>query len=160
MQPNLVLVSKGLTKVNKILVFVLSLVIPIVSFSGEQAVREEIKNTVKGLFISKDYKSLNNAGYLYLNDKLRTSSGLWKLTLYYAGLSGIPNSKVVDPHYWRKLKEQTLAWSMVDSKASFPHMLYADILIREAWMYRGGGWASQVRDEDWIPFRKKIEEAR
>jgi len=145
---------------NKILIFFLLLIVPITSFSGELETREEIKNNVRALFTAKDYNSLNNVGYSYLKDKSRTSSGLWKLSLYYVGLSGIPNSKVTDPHYWKNLKEQVQTWSDFDRKASFPHMIYVNMLISEAWMYRGSGWAREVREEDWKPFREKIEEAR
>ena len=39
-------------------------------------------------------------------------------------------------------------------------MVYVDVLLSEAWMYRGKGYAYKVRKEDWKPFHEKIEEAK
>ncbi|MCW8944464.1 MAG: DUF4034 domain-containing protein [Sedimenticola sp.] len=136
------------------------LLLPIVANASELQVREEIENSVKALFISENFELLNSTGSSYLTNQERTSSGLWKLTLFYVGIASIPNSKVIDPEYWSSLKDKAIRWSKVDKNASFAHMVYVDILISEAWMYRGGGVASSVRKEDWQPFREKIEEAR
>jgi hypothetical protein len=145
---------------NKILIFLFILLLPFTTIAGELETREEIENKSRSLFINENYELLNKIGNSYLKNKSRTSSGLWKLTLYYAGLSSIPNSDVNEPRYWSDLKAKAIKWSKIDNESSFPHMMYADILINEAWMYRGTGWAYTVRKEDWKPFREKIEEAR
>ena len=144
----------------KAIIFFIGLFVASSVFSGELKTRTEIGNSVKALFTSGDYESLNAMGYSYLNNKSRTSSGLWKLTFYYSGLSYAMSSNTSDPQYWLALKKKLLVWSELDQESSFPHMLYVDLLISEAWMHRGSGWAKNVRKEDWKPFREKIEEAR
>ncbi len=149
-----------ISKMIRTLIFLLILLKPITSFSGELETRSEIKNNVKALFYAGNYEQLNKIGSSYRDDKLRTSSGLWKLTLYSVGLSSIPNTKIKDSNYWLNLKKRSLKWLELDNKSSFAHLFYVDILINEAWMHRGSGWAYNVRKENWEPFYETIEEAK
>jgi len=145
---------------RSITISLLFLLAPSFTNADELRTREEIANTSRAQFVSGNYQALNRTGSEYLKNQSRTSSGLWKLTLFYSGLTSIPNQKVTDPQYWSDLKSKLLQWSALDPNVSFPHILYAEILIHEAWMYRGSGWGYQVRAEDWKPFYEKIEEAR
>ena len=145
---------------KKFLIGILILLFSSIALADELRTREEIENSAMALFISENFEILNSKGAAYLESQSRTSSGLWNLTLFYAGLSSIPNSKVTDPKYWSDLKTKVHRWTSIDEKLSFSHMVYVDILISEAWMYRGNGWAYKVRKEDWKPFYEKIEEAK
>lgn len=131
------------------------------SFAGasELSSREEIGNQVRSLFTLGLYEDLNILGNEYLSTESRTASGLWHLTLYYVGLANIPKSSVVATDYWKSLQNQAKAWIDMEPELSFAHMFMVDVLITEAWMYRGTGYANTVRKEDWALFRAQVQAA-
>ncbi len=143
---------------NKLLILIMLLFVPSTSNAGELRTRDDIKKLAQALFTSEQFEMLNETGTKYLNRKSRTDSGLWKLTLFYNGLK--PNIDVRDPKYWSDRKVRAMKWSQLNEDSSHPRMVYAGILISEAWMYRGGGWARNVPKENWKPFHLKIEEAK
>lgn len=145
---------------NKSLFFFALVIYSASVFSDELQSREEIASLSKSLFSIGDFSGLNALGSRYLESESRTSSGLWELTLFYSGLADIPNSRVPGPSYWSSLKDRANNWIGIDSSLSFAHIFYVDILISEAWMYRGNNWGSEVRKEDWVLFHETIQSAR
>ena len=128
--------------------------------AGELQQREAVKAQVQSLYTEYQFSELNQLGSDYLKTESRTSSGLWHLTLFYAALAEVPNSKVSEPAYWAALKQKAESWIKVDDSLSFAHLFYADILISEAWMYRGADWGRNVREEDSRLFHEAIHSAR
>ncbi|MES9969969.1 MAG: hypothetical protein ABW092_08020, partial [Candidatus Thiodiazotropha sp.] len=144
----------------KILSFVFLLFISFILPAGELADRDKIVKAVWADFEKADFEQLNHTGSAYLGNQSRTSSGVWKLSLYYSALSRVANKKETDPQYWTDLKNKVLRWSELDNGLSFAHMTYVHVLTDEAWMHRGGGYARDVPKEAWKPFKEKISEAR
>jgi len=122
--------------------------------------RQVISDRAMTLFHSGQFGALERDARQYLKRSSRTSSGLWKLTLFYSGLAQIPNANVTDEGYWSGLENKALKWVSSYPDSPSGHLVYADFLIRHAWMYRGSGWSHEVREADWKPFREYIAKAR
>lgn len=130
------------------------------AFANELEDRQVISDEVKTLFLTSNYSELDRLASSYLKKEERTSSGLWKLTLFYAGISMLPNSEVTTEKYWNDLEARANNWIKVRPKSPSGYLTYAEFLMRHAWMYRGDGFNYQVRREDWKPFEKYVEKAR
>lgn len=122
--------------------------------------RQVIRDEASTLFLSGNYSQLSKISKHYRDSGARTSSGLWKLTLFYAGLSTIPNQNVTDEGYWQDMESKALKWTIANPDSPAGYLVYSDFLISHAWMYRGNGYAGEVRPEDWKPFYKYIAQAR
>lgn len=144
---------------KKILVCLFLLLMPISAIAKELQARNEIENLAQTTFLMGDFDRLNEIGSDYLKNKSRTSSGLWKISLFFSGFSNMIGRNTSDPERWRKLKTRISKWTHADKEISFSHLVYVDTLIAEAFEYRGDGWAHTVRPKDWKPFFEKIEEA-
>lgn len=126
----------------------------------ELKTRKNIKNNVRFLFNSENFAELNKLGSEYLHYESKTSSGLWKLGIFGTGLLGIINSSNPDPEYWKALKQKVQSWISVDPSLSFAKLFYANVLIQEAWMHRGFGYANKVRPREWEAFKAGMQNAR
>lgn len=122
--------------------------------------RQVTQDEVAALFHTGNFRLLDRISNQYLKNEERTSSGLWKLTLFYAALESIPNLNVTDNEYWENLENKALKWVSSNPNSPTGHLAYATILKSHAWMYRGVGFASEVRPEDWKPFRDYIAKTR
>lgn len=131
-----------------------------VAICSELKDRQVIEDNVACMFHAEQFAELDKTARQYLKSEERTSSGLWKLTLFYLGISRIPNQNITDEDYWNGLEAKAKRWikSYPDSPSGY--LVYADILIKHAWMYRGNGWSSEVRSEDWKPFYSHISKAK
>ena len=140
------------------------LCVPIVSASAAPASelmdRQVIGAEVATLFHTGNFRELDRISKQYLENSDRTSSGLWKLTLFYAGIESIPNDSVADEKYWNDLESNALKWATSRPKSPTGHLAYATFLKAHAWMYRGGGYSNDVRSEDWEPFYNYIAKTR
>lgn len=134
--------------------------LPICCFSGELATREKIKDEVSVLFNKNNYNALSELSAKYLHAEERTSSGLWKSGLFYSGIIDQADLKIKDEDHWNNLEQKALEWVKSQPKSPSGYLAYAIILERRAWMYRGGGWAKDVKKEDWVYFRKYIQKAK
>lgn len=128
--------------------------------AGELKERQLTSDRAMTLFHSGQFAALDKDARQYRESGARTSSGLWKLTLFYSGLTQIPNSNVMDEDYWKGLENKALKWASTYPNSPSGHLVYADFLISHAWMYRGGGWSNEVREEDWKPFHAYLAKAR
>lgn len=144
----------------KLLTLVAVLLISSNASSTELEDRQVIDDKVKALFFSNNYSELDKLASSYLKDEERTSSGLWKLTLFYSGIGSLANQEVTTESYWTDLETKSSNWIKSNPKSPASYLAYARILIQHAWMYRGTGWSYQVRREDWKPFEEYVEKAR
>lgn len=145
---------------NIISIFIFSAFLISGASANELEDRQIINDKVHTLFFSNNYSELNNLASSYLREEQRTSSGLWKLTLFYGGVKALPNEHVTTNNYWNDLESRSRKWIKFNPKSPTGHLAYASILLKHAWMFRGSGWGYQVRKEDWKPFHEYIEKAR
>jgi hypothetical protein len=125
-----------------------------ISSTDEVGAREDIMAAVADSLRNKRFDELEALANTFRSQKLRTPSGRWMLSLFYAGLrryqEHLPEDQ--DP----PLDEWIAAYP--DSPAA--RIGYAAMLLEKAWKIRGKGYASTVDDENWPAFRETVERAR
>jgi hypothetical protein len=128
--------------------------------AGELEERNEITEKSRMLFRNDEFAEIEAIAEDYRAHNSRTSSGLWKIGLLQDGLDDDFLKHNRDEAYWAGITAKVQRWIDAFPNSPTPRILYADVLSSHAWAIRGGGWARDVRDEDWAPFRKLIAEAR
>jgi len=129
------------------------------SRAGELEERAEYDKRFSTLFLQEKFKLLDKQADEYRVTQSRSSSGLWMLTHFYAGIGSVANTDQ-DEKYWRSIESTALKWVASNPDSAAARNVYADFLVRHGWKYRGGGWAHEVRMEDWKPFYEKLAKAR
>lgn len=125
--------------------------------------RAVISGSAQKAFLRGDFSQLEDVSRSYRTTKSRTSSGLWKLTLLYAGIAaGIDaQARAQDREAaFRELEDTTTKWAQQYPGSPSAHISKSMVHIAHAWAYRGDGYASTVKPEAWAPFRKYISLAR
>lgn len=148
-------------QINMKIAMCLFLILYTVSAAGDELKeRQDISDMAATLFQTEKFSELNKTSKKYLINEQRTGSGLWKLTLFYAGIAEIPKKDITDEGYWKRLEGKAQKWMASYPGSPTGYLIYADFLISHAWMYRGDGWAREVRSEDWKPFYEYIDKAK
>ncbi|WP_292471273.1 hypothetical protein [Mesorhizobium sp.] len=121
--------------------------------------RKSIAETVKTAFFAGHFNELDQIAGEYRTSKARTSSGIWKLTIFYS-VFGAPESH---PPYGERsfagFEQQAKRWidEAPDSKSA--HIAYATLLYRHAFFIRGDGYAPSVAPEKWSGFFEYLNKA-
>ena len=127
----------------------------------ELAQRKEISAEAMNAFLAEDFAKLEQLSTVFRQDKSRTSSGLWKLTLFYAGIAASEkSSKERNEAFWSKLEAKAQAWIAAYPQSPSARIAYSMFLIGHGWHFRGGNYASAVPPEAWEPFYRYIGLAR
>jgi hypothetical protein len=134
--------------------------LPELASCDELAERSAIGSKVVQLLKDEDFDGLERMATSFRRTGARTSSGLWKLTLYYAGVSKAFETYDIDAAHWTAVEKVTNAWVGRYPKSPTAHLAHADMLLQHAWAYRGPWRAKEVRAEDWQPFRNYVDQAR
>lgn len=125
--------------------------------------RARIEGSAQQAFAIENFQKLEEDAEEYRRTKARTSSGLWKLTLLYQGLS---DALVVHGHYsvpdanFAALEKKTTAWMRQFPNSPTANIAHSMLLFKRGWAHRGDGFSSQVRAESWAPFREHVAAAR
>jgi hypothetical protein len=133
------------------------------SAATEMEERATVTASTQEAFLQGRFSELNEVSRAYRTDKSRTSSGLWKLTLFYVGISTAMQKELNGKEQeagFRELEAKTAQWAKAYPTSPAAHITHSMLLISHAWAYRGGGYASTVKPESWAPFRRYIAMAR
>jgi hypothetical protein len=131
--------------------------------ASEMQDRAIIAGAARQAFLRGDFAQLESVSHSFRTTKSRTSSGLWKLTLFYAGIAtGIDAQAGAQPRdaAFRELEDRTTRWAEQYPGSPSAHISKSMVHIAHAWAHRGGGFAPTVRPEAWAPFHKYISLAR
>ncbi len=126
---------------------------------GELAERAAISALTQAALRTNDFQSLEDASRAYRNEKSRSSSGIWKLTLFYAGIGAAIKSAQGDAGF-RELEAKMRKWAARYPRSPAAHIALSSVLIEHGWDFRGNGYASSVKPEAWAPFHRYIAMAR
>lgn len=142
--------------------FVLLLAQPMSSLANadEMAERDEIDRTVKRLLANQDFAELEKIATSFLNDRARTSSGLWKIGLYDGAILDAFHCQCTDEQFWNRAEENTKAWIRQYPESLNAHLAYAHMLLERAWSIRGWGYVNTVDPANWKPFQEYVEKTR
>lgn len=125
--------------------------------------RATISASVQQALLSENFSRLEEISHTYRQEKSRSSSGLWKLTLFYAGIGRAIDAQSVgkDPEAaFKALEDKTARWIQQYPKSPSAYIARSMVLIGRGWAHRGDGTSSTVKPEAWAPFRKYIAMAR
>jgi hypothetical protein len=127
---------------------------------NEMQERQDIFDIVKRAIDSRDFAKLNAMELEYRSRRSLTPSGTWKLSFYYAGLSGYLHKGMVDGECVYTEAPFLKAWTTTQPDAPAAYIVEAHLLERNAWCNRGSGYAKTVSDGQMIAFKNGIRAAR
>lgn len=127
---------------------------------------EELKERAEGhtesghLFLASDFAELERLGSIYREKSLRTSSGTWKLSLFYEGIADVGLAYDKDDHdQWRKSLNRVDKWIDKYPDSATPYIARAAALIGRAWSVRGGGYVGGIQTEHMRKYHELAAEA-
>lgn len=128
---------------------------------SEMQERASVRTAARIAFEEKDFDALERMAKGFRTEKSRTSSGLWKLTVFYAAINDLISKKATSgKSEYREIDSQLEAWAFKHPNSPIPTISRAHMEISRAWEIRGGDVASKVKPEAWKPFAEGIERAR
>jgi hypothetical protein len=131
--------------------------------SSEIEERMTIVTSVQNAFLQERFTELDQLSRGYRTDKSRTSSGLWRLSIFYGGLDTAMDAQTEGMERetaFRELERRTAKWAQKSPDSPAAHIAHSLALIDHAWAYRGNGYADTVKPESWAPFQRYIAMAR
>ncbi|SFV67606.1 putative cytoplasmic protein [hydrothermal vent metagenome] len=123
--------------------------------ADELSDRYEITNEVKNLFLNSDFKKLTQMSRSYVENENRTSSGKWKLDLFYRGIG-----KSVKDTDFSTLEKIALEWIKMYPESEAAHISYAKILVKKGWYSRGTDSARYTSRDQWKNLKSYMKRAR
>jgi hypothetical protein len=133
------------------------------SATTEMQERATISASTQKAFFREDFSQMEEVSRVYRAEKSRTSSGIWKLTLFYAGIAtaiDIQTREKEREAAFHELESKTMKWAQKYPSSPAAHIAHSMVLIEHGWAFRGVGYASTVKPEAWAPFRRYIAMAR
>ena len=107
-----------------------------------------------------EFSRLENLATTYRDSQARTSSGLWKLTLFYSGIKSYLDMRRQDEWLWNAKEKNIRKWVSTYPSSATAHVAMAKYFIARGWGYRGGGFAHTVEEPNWKPFHDNVQKAR
>lgn len=130
------------------------------AFGDEFAERSAIRRDVSASFEAGQFSKLDALAARYRTSKTRTSSGLWHLTLFYAGISDVLNAEPDFTEYWKNVERAVGKWVADVPDSPTARLVYARMLVRHGWSYRGSGYANTVTPQNQRMFEEYLTQAR
>lgn len=134
-----------------------------VAQTSEADARMQIIAAAESDFLNERFGALSDAAHTYAQSKSRTSSGAWKLTLFYQGIRAAIEQRIADkgvgPGY-SELEASAAKWAAQYPRSPAAHITMSIIEYSHAWDIRGAGVASSVDPALWAPYRRHLEAAR
>jgi tetratricopeptide (TPR) repeat protein len=126
----------------------------------EMAVRNQMWRATSEVFQSRNFELLDRTLTQLLQQKARTPSGVWKLSVMDRSLTHEFDKCGGDSACWDKVEADVTAWRDTQPNSVNAHLMYAKMLMMRAWSIRGGGYANSVDPANWQPFHDYMERAR
>ena len=128
---------------------------------GELARRQAICDAASKAFLAADYDKLEATSTQYRKAKERLPSGVWKLSNFYCGIYQAVHQPRKDREArFAMLENAAKQWTQKYPHSPAAHITYGGILVSHGWAFRGSGYASTVRKEDWEPFFRYLARGR
>jgi len=111
-------------------------------------------------FLKGDFATLENENERLRHGKHLRPDGESDREYFRFGLWEVINREADNSEpYLLELEALTLQWAMEHPKSPLAHILHANVLLKHAWSYRGGGYAKDVPPEAWADFRNGLQRA-
>ncbi|EUJ09343.1 hypothetical protein Meth11DRAFT_0135 [Methylophilaceae bacterium 11] len=140
--------------------FALTLVLSMPTYCEEMIERNQIGNEVAESINQENFAKLEQLSATYRERQDRTSSGVWKLTVFYGGLRSALLGDYKNEAEWSAKNEIVNRWIEAYPTSPSAHLMKANLLTLRAWQYRGTASAKDTSPESWDGFNKYMKEAR
>ena len=125
--------------------------------TGEAAEQKPVIDAVKAAIDRRDYAALNAMETEFRKTRSRTSSGIWKLSVFHWRVLAELGSKKGDCQ--DRSADFFKGWFAASPDQPAPYIARAAVLEDEAWCLRGDGFANSVSQEAFEGFAAKVDEA-
>jgi hypothetical protein len=126
----------------------------------EASVRRAIDLQTAELWEREDFAQLEKVSVDYRNNKTRTPSGLWRLTVFYGSLQEQVSSDIDDPAWWEFMQNRAMKWTTRFPSSASAHLQYAQAILQRGWRVRGAGFSREVTPQGSKLFQERVAEAR
>jgi len=126
---------------------------------AESSLRDSIKRQGMTALWHGDTAAFDRLANGFRQTRERSPAGIWKLSLLYNCLQKLDRMGPRDKG-WDTLEGTAAHWLEANPDSPAAVIMYAKLLHEHAWAWRGDGYAGQVREADWGPFRAYLERAR
>ncbi|MFL6756900.1 MAG: hypothetical protein ACJ8EG_04935, partial [Sphingomicrobium sp.] len=130
------------------------------SYTDEVAEQKPIVEAVKAAIDRSDYRALNRLETEFRLTRSRTSSGIWKLSLFHWRILTELGPKGDGGGCDDRATDFFQGWLAATPGEAALHISRAAVLEAYAWCIRGGGYAGSVSREALDSFQAKVAEAR
>jgi hypothetical protein len=113
--------------------------------ASELKERDTIRNNAANLFLSKQFSVLNKLVLTYIETEEKTSSGVWKLSYVYDGVSKLTRVKMTIEKR-KKLEELAMEYIEKYPDLSISYLVYTDMLINHAWMFKKDFYSYRIKN--------------
>jgi len=126
---------------------------------AEGELRNYIMRCTENLSEIEDYKSLDALIDYLRSNKIRTSSGLWLQSFYYAGFENMIG-RARDEAVYDQNDEEFSRWIEGNKSSDAAHLALSMSMISRAWLYRGDGYAGTVSEDAGDKFQAQISKTK
>lgn len=143
-----------------LLVFVL--VLPLISSASANEFQDRLAMyaEVKKLLLEEKFSELDLMAKQYREKEEKMSSGVWKLTFFYFSFKGAYPIEQMYLNSWYEFADKADLWISKSPNSPAPYIAKSLILLRQAWIIRGGGYAFRVEPKAWKSFYEKVALAK
>ncbi len=128
------------------------------SSSPELQIRDEIKKETVDLFMQENFDELDKISTDYRESGDRTSSGLWKLSIFYRGIDGIARARNNYRPDYGMLLGKVDRWVASSPNSPSAYVAKGIILTHVAWNIRGTDYGYKVSEQNMSLFKEKARE--
>lgn len=137
----------------------------------EHAARQAVADEFSAAFLGERFDELERLYTQAVKDELRLPSGVFKAPYYVSGLQTAlrrpPAAFDADPAvaraaslaHWARMGALADRWAKAFPKSTGAVVIQSELLLRQGFVYRGGGYASSVSPADMTKFRQYVERA-
>jgi hypothetical protein len=126
------------------------------SVEPEKAYRLEMSQYLA----NEDFRRLEKAADAARSQKSRFPGGIWKLSVFYEGVTEPPGGKAVGDAAWQAHIAILKRWGSAYPQSITARVALADAYYGYGWLARGSGFANTVGDDGWKLMNERVEIAR
>ena len=125
------------------------------SSMDKQALRFYMMQCSNILLANENFSALDSTIAYLRDNKIRTPSGMWLQSLFYAG-TGEYLGNVTTETGLMQTDESLHNWIATSSNPDTAHLAIAELMFDKAMLYRGTGYAAEVSEENFKLFYQQI----
>ena len=103
-----------------------------------------------------NYEWLESEARRVQTSKERLPGGYWKLRVLYRSIEAMVNEDSSEES-WKEHIAHVKYWIKQRPTSVMPRIILAEVWRAYAWKARGTGFASTVKEENWAPFKERLE---